>query len=307
MPTVNYHSLVASLPHLTRRASDDDGSYPWNYTSTNGHVCKMPRPLANTETRTVAGGLDFFTVNQIVTGSCALFTLLSLLALMARHATHLSRPGEQLTIMRICCYLPVLAVGCFLEVSFPSAYVYLNPWLDVAQAFALCNFFLMMCQFVSPSDARRDLFFAALEVPQKKKSRRNRRGRGAAPSQEPVNGLLWYRRMWTCIFQYPVVQAGVAILTAITESQGVYCLVSSEAHFAHLWLDIIHNISLTVAIMACLRLLSGLKGRLRHHRPLLKLAAFKLLVGFTGLIQVSFPLRSLSLSLSPPVERLVDA
>lgn len=312
MPSVDYNGLVASLPHLIRRASDDSSSsYPWNYTSTNGRVCKMPRPLMNTETATLAGGRDFFTINQIVTGSCALFTLLSLLVLMARHATHLSRPNEQLTIMRICCYLPIFAVGCFLEVSFPNAYVYINPWLDFAQAVALCNFFLMMCQFVSPSDEHREMFFAALQVPQGKNKGKGRRlmrqtaarhhgrvtrgGGRAAPwgsepqaEPEPVNGLVWYRRMWLSIFQYPVVQAAVAILTAVTESEGVYCLVSSSTGFAHLWLDIVHNISLAVAIMACLRLLAGLKGRLQHHRPLLKLAAFKLLVGITGLIQVSF-------------------
>lgn len=256
----------------------------------------MPRPLTNTETATLAGGYDFFTINQIVTGSCAIFTLLSLFILMFRHATHLSRPNEQLVIMRICCYLPILAVGCFLEVTFPNAYVYINPWLDCAQALALCNFFLMMCQFVSPSDSQREMFFAALKVPQKASGKRRRRGRGRgrnaqadADVDEPVNGLFWYRRMWFSIFQYPAVQALVAIFTAITESRGVYCLVSSSTHFAHLWLDLVHNVSLTVAILACLRLLGGLKGRLQHHRPLLKLAAFKLLIGVTGLVQVSSP------------------
>lgn len=272
-----YGSMVASLPQLVRRTSDDD-SYPWNYTSVNGHVCKMPRPMLNTETATLAGGRDFFTISQIITGSCACFSLLSLLLLMFRHATHLSRPNEQLTIMRICCYLPIFAIGCFLQVSFPNAYVYLNPWLDFVQALALCNFFLMMCQFVSPSDSQRDLFFAALKVPQ----RRRRRGR----QPQPINGLFWYRRMWLLIFQYPAVQALVAILSAITEAKGVYCLVSSKPYFAHLWLDIIHNISLTVAVLASLRLIGGLKGRLKHHRPLLKLAAFKLLIAVTGLIQV---------------------
>lgn len=283
-----YHRLVASPPQLARRADDgdDDGSYPWNYTSVNGQVCNMPRPLKNTETATLAGGRDFFTINQIVTGTCALFTLLSLLVLMFRHATHLSRPNEQLAIMRICCYLPIFTIGCFLEVSFPNAYVYINPWLDFAQALALCNFFLMMCQFVSPSDAQREVFFAALKVPQKKSMRGLRRGGGGGKEARPVDGLLWYRRMWLSIFQYPAVQALVAIVTAVTESQGVYCLVSSSTKFAHLWLDIAHNVSLTIAIVSCLRLISGLKGRLQHHRPLLKLAAFKLVIAVTGLVQV---------------------
>lgn len=297
MASQAYQRLAGSLSHLGKRASGDD-SYPWNYTSVNGHVCDMPRPMLNTETATLAGGHDFFTINQIITGACACFTLLSLSVLMFRHATHLSRPNEQLTIMRICCYLPIFCIGCLVEVSFPNAYVYLNAWLDVAQALALCNFFLMMCQFVSPSDSRRETFFAALHVPQKKSRRRG--------TSEPVNGLLWYRRMWLSIFQYPVVSTLVAVFTAITESQGVYCLVSSGTYFAHLWLGIIHNVSLAMAVMACLRLLSGLRGRLPHHRPWLKLIAFKLLIGITGLIQVSLPSMLLGYVPRPKAESLAD-
>lgn len=277
---------------LRNSRHEDDDSYPWNYTSTNGHVCNMPRPLLNTETATLAGGLDFFTINQVVTGACACFTLLSLLVLMYRHATHLSRPNEQLNIMRICCYLPLLAVGCLLETSFPNAYVYLNPWLDFVQAVALCNFFLLLCQFVSPSDSHREVFFAGLKVPQKKEKRRagccglGGRGRAGEHFQEkPFDGLKWYRRMWLLIFQYPAVQALVGIATAVTESQGVYCLVSSNAYFTHLWMDIVHNTSLTLAVIACLQMYGVLRTQLAHHRPLAKLAAFKLLVGITGLIQ----------------------
>lgn len=303
-----YGRMVASLPRLVSRSDDFE---PYNYTSKNGHVCAMPRPLTNTETAKLAGGHDFFTINQIITGACACFTLLSLLILMFRHATHLSRPNEQLNILRICCYLPVFAVGCFLEVSFPNAYVYINPWLDFVQAIALCNFFLLMCQFVSPSDEHREVFFAALKVPQKKKkSSAGRRGRGRRGDhgpgpdveEEPINGLEWYRKMWMLIFQYPAVQALVAIFTAIFESQGVYCLVSSKPYFGHLWLDIIHNVSLTLAIMSCLRLYGALKGRLAHHKPLAKLAAFKLLVAITGIIQVC-PRKN---SLIPPNNHIVQ-
>jgi hypothetical protein len=202
--------------------------------------------------------------------------------------------------MRICCYIPIFTVGNFLEATWPNAYMYINPWLDFVQAIALCNFFLLMCQFISPSDDQRELFFAAFKVPQKKSRRgggggRRRRGGRNNGSQEPVNGLEWYRKMWMSIFQYPVVQFGVAALTDITEGTKVYCLVSSKPHFAHLWLDLVHNISLTMALMAVLRLYSALKSQLGHHRTLAKLLAFKLLVAITGILQVRCTLHS-----SPP-------
>ncbi|PSR83901.1 organic solute transporter Ostalpha-domain-containing protein [Coniella lustricola] len=239
----------------------------------------MPRTLAHTPTASLAGssGLAFSRVNETITGACACFVVLSQLVLLCRHATHLSRPNEQLHLMRICCYLPILSIGSFLQVAFPATYPYLGAWLDCAQAIALCHFFLIMCQFVSPSDSQREIYFAALKMPPSQKSH-----------PDLINGLHFYRRTYVLVFQYPVVQLLVAILTAITESQGVYCLVSSSTHFAHLWLNIVHNVSLTVAVVACLRLLRGLQGKLKHHRPLLKLAAFKLLILVTGVIQIVY-------------------
>ena len=298
MDSLHLHQLVGRLLHHTR--DNDDKPTPYNYTAPNGHLCPMPRPLLQTGTAALAGGKTFYWVNLYITAGCAAFTTLSILVLMARHATHLSRPNEQLNILRICCYLPIFAVGLFLQAAFPNAYVYINPWLDFFQGIALANFFLLMCQFVSPSDEQREAFFAVFQVPAKKigglfgNRRRRARGHGhgqsssGGESKEPKNGLEWYRGLWWCIFQYPVVQLVVALLTDITEATSVYCLANSSPHFAHLWLDVAHNISLTTAVLAALRMYSALKKELAHHRPLAKLLAFKLLVGVTGLTQLVY-------------------
>ncbi|KAK8043772.1 hypothetical protein PG994_012610 [Apiospora phragmitis] len=282
MNPTHLHHLVGRLLHHTR----DDKPEPFNYTAANGQLCAMPRPLVETETAALAGGQTFYWLNVYVTAGCAAFTTLSIFILMARHATHLSRPNEQLNILRICGYLPIFAIGLFLEAAFPNAYAYLNPWLDFFQAVALANFFLLMCQYISPSDEQRDAFFAVLTVPASKMSLC--RGRRGGKDKKPKHGLEWYRSLWWCIFQYPVVQLGICVFTDITEGARVYCLVSSSPRLARLWLDIAHNVSLTMAVLAALRLYSALKQELAHHRPLAKLLAFKLLVAVTGLIQLVY-------------------
>ena len=73
--------------------------------------------------------------------------------------------------MKICFMLPVFSVLSFLGVTFPNAYAYLDPWRDVWEAIAIGSFFLLLCEFVSPSPDFRDVFFAALEVPQSRKNR----------------------------------------------------------------------------------------------------------------------------------------
>lgn len=93
--------------------------------------------------------------------------------------------------MRISIFIPVYGVLCFLSVVAPQTYVYLHPWTDLAEAMALGNFFLLMCELVSPNEDERDTFFAALDVPAKQ-SRRGRRS-GAASSSTPQDGLTWYR------------------------------------------------------------------------------------------------------------------
>ena len=83
--------------------------------------------------------------------------------------------------MKIGCLIPFYSIFSFLSICFPKAYVYLDPWLDVFQSVALGSFFLLMCEFVSPSAEQRDVFFAALKVPDKKAAG----GTGG--------GLVWYR------------------------------------------------------------------------------------------------------------------
>lgn len=174
----------------------------------------------------MTGGYTFHELGTIIAGCAAAFAVLSVALLMFRHATHLSRPNEQLKILRICMLIPVTAVVQFIGQVEPETYFYLTPWADVMQALALGNFFLLLLEFISPhGSAQRDLFFSGLQVPQK------RRGRA------PRDGLAWYRRKWILIFQYPIVQLVVSIATDVTQGINIYCENSSKPYFSHLWVS----------------------------------------------------------------------
>ena len=142
--------------------------------------------------------------------------------------------------MRIACLIPFYSLFSLLSICFPKADVYISPWLDVVQAFALGSFFLLMCEFVSEDTQERDSFFNALEIKDKK---------GRKPSG---GSLFWYRvsdhssamgpdshictqRQWFMIFQYPIVAILSSILTDITQAAGVYCTYVSKPYFARLW------------------------------------------------------------------------
>ena len=80
--------------------------------------------------------------------------------------------------MRICLLIPFYGILSFLQVYFPTANVYIAPWLDFVQAIALASFFLLLCEFVSPSREQRDVFFAAMEVPARRDKTRKVNGLG---------------------------------------------------------------------------------------------------------------------------------
>ncbi|KAF3770465.1 hypothetical protein M406DRAFT_247007 [Cryphonectria parasitica EP155] len=248
--------------------------------SSSNHTCPT-LSLYESKTDPITGSWTFHKLNLVISGAAVAFSCLSIFILMANHAMHLSKPNEQLKIMRICLLIPVYGILCFLSVVAPEAYVYLHPWTDLAQAVALGNFFLLLCELVSPNGNERDTFFAALKVPAKKK----RRNGGASSAQD---GLTWYRRKWIAIFQFTPVSILIGIFTCITQAAKVYCLTSNKPYFAHLWLNIIHFLSLFVAVMSVLQFYKALRSELSSHKPLAKLLAFKLLVFLNFVLQIIF-------------------
>jgi hypothetical protein len=63
--------------------------------------------------------------------------------------------------MRIGSLITMYALVSFLCVCFPSAQVYIHPWLDVVEGTSLGSFFLLLCEFISPVYTQQEAFFTA--------------------------------------------------------------------------------------------------------------------------------------------------
>lgn len=114
----------------------------------------------------------------------------------------------------------------------PESYFYIRPWADVMQAPALGNFFLLMLEFVSPCNHERESFFGDLKVPA-----------WWGFKKLPRNGRAWYKMMHFFMFQFWLVELGVAVVTDITQisSINVYCADDNKPQFAHIWVSACPN------------------------------------------------------------------
>lgn len=96
----------------------------------------------------IVGNLTFHDVASIVSGSCAIVSVLIACVLIARHASNYSNPVQQRQVIRVILLVPWIAIFCFLIVWQQDAGEYIIESLDFGCAIALSSFLLMMCDFV---------------------------------------------------------------------------------------------------------------------------------------------------------------
>jgi len=229
------------------------------------HSCPT-QDLSEQAQEPAVGGMSFYTFNMIISGASAAFVIVVILAFMMMHATHFSNPKHQGNIMRVALFIPIYVLISWLSLAFPVVYPYIKPWVHFFEAWSLCSFFLLLCEYLAPNHRERDAYLAAKNIPKKKGT---------------VQGHKWFQVRWILVFQYPVVAFLVAILTDITQAAGVYCIFSGGIHFAKFWLHLFNMISLVLVFLTLLQVFKHLKPELAVHNAMLKFIAFKIIIFLT--------------------------
>ncbi|KAL7919637.1 organic solute transporter Ostalpha domain-containing protein [Trichoderma austrokoningii] len=250
------------------------------------HTCPS-HDLSENATEAIFGTITFFQFDKILAGSCVVVACAIIFIHLLSHTNRLSNPSEQVKIMRISLLVPFYSLFCFLSICFPTAYVYLDPWLEVFQANSLCAFFLLMCDFISPDSKKRSEFFAKMTVLDRK------------PQPGRASGLPWFRSRWIAVFQYPIIALVTAIATDISEAVGTYCQYKIEPYYTRLWITIVSQTSLTIAVTSVLVFVKTLKSELAVHKPMVKLVAFKLIVFLSFVQSIIFLILQSTSSLNP--------
>ncbi|RWA06936.1 hypothetical protein EKO27_g8169, partial [Xylaria grammica] len=195
----------------------------------------------------------------------------------------MSRPREQLHIIRICLLLPIFAVVLWVGIYIPATYVYLYSVVVFCEPITLICFFLFICETLaapvltsspSPSPSlssppsRRSIFLSPLVT--------RARRLGVPLTDARVFNI--FRRNWIGVAQGIPVAWAVAIAAIATEAAGVYCLTAHDAHHAHIFLIVFKTVSTFVALLAVLRTTIPVGVEVKKHRAMPKLWAFKALI-----------------------------
>jgi heme/copper-type cytochrome/quinol oxidase subunit 3 len=93
--------------------------------------------------------LSFHKLSVIIAGACGLFATFIATYVIHNHGMHYTKPNEQKQIIRAALILPGYALVCFFVVwQNGDAAQYISPALDVAEAFPIAAFFLLLSAYI---------------------------------------------------------------------------------------------------------------------------------------------------------------
>lgn len=239
------------------------------------HECPV-HSLDREDTEPLFGTTRFYEFACILSGCCAVFTFVATVWFQLKHATRISKPREQIRILRISILLPIYGVTSLICAVYPGSKVYIDPWLEVVQAFALGTFFPLLLEFIAPSHEAREAFFAEHTI--------RRRWR------KPKNGLAYFRRRYVLIYQYPPIAVLMALMANITHAVGVYCPYETKYYWAKIWITVIVKTSLVVAIITIVFFCSVMRPQILGQRAFAKLFSFKMVVALSFIQSALFQL-----------------
>src|ERR1700677_2803427 len=70
----------------------------------------------------------------------------------------------------------------------------------------------------------------------------------------------------------------MTVVSVITQAVNLYCLESLNPAFSHVWVMVIEAVAVTIAMYCLIQFYLQIKDEIRQHKPLLKIAAIKLVI-----------------------------
>ena len=254
--------------------------------------------------------LKFHTLGLWLCAICGLIAIAVSFFLIFMHMTHYSKPNEQRHIIRILFMVPIYAAVSYLSFLYYRHAVYYEVIRDCYEAFAIASFFSLLCYYCAEDLPSQKRFFNNL-TPEIRNwvwpipwVQRCTGGQQKGIFRQPRKGVTWFNVIWVGVFQYCFIRVFMTIVAVITQAFGRYCQVSLNPAFAHVWVMIIEAAAVTIAMYCIIQFYIQLRTHIAEHKPLLKVAAIKLVIflSFWQTILISFLTGSGAIKPSPKID-----
>ena len=299
MGLLHHHddSPASSMAAMTSAAASTAGAALAVASSTGCPA--LPSPIFDTQP--ITGTLTFTDLSEYIAGITAAVAAVVILALIFMHAMNLSRPAEQLRIIRIVSLVLVYALIPFGSIFLGVNATYLVPWSNVCESIAIISFYRLLQAYVEPQNqashgpstttsyqpAYAPLTPDGSPVPMLGK------GSMGMPVNTAKAGLM--------VRQYFPVSVLVAVVTDLLQSMDKYCLASNSPHYGHIWLVIFRTASVALAVVSVLRATKQLRTQLKPHHIMAKLVGFKLIILINVLLTLIFSFAASHIAPTPKV------
>lgn len=206
----------------------------------------------------------------IVGGWCAaLATAVSSFHVL-EHLSAFSDPDVQSRVIRILVMVPLYAVTSWFAMTFPDGAVYLDLIRDTYESYAIYTFFSLMMGLMGGTDAVNRELMAG--------------GGGPEPFAHPwpfcrlrafaLNATLLHR-VRVSILQFMVLKPLLALVIIVLTAKGLYGSSFSDFRKGYIYLCVVYNLSITVALYGLLYFYIATREMLRDHSPFYKFLAIK--------------------------------
>jgi len=188
-----------------------------------------------------------------------------------QHLRNYTQPVHQRHIVRILVIVPVYAVYSWFALLFYPYQVYFSILRDCYESYALYQFFALCVSYAGGEEAlaghMSTLDRLRLSIPL-----------CCARVQPGARLLLWTRRL---VLQYVIVKPIIGVISIILEAVGVLHEGSFQPDGGFLYLLIVNNTCLTMALYALVVFYRAAKHALTPYKPVLKFVCIKIVLFLT--------------------------
>lgn len=234
------------------------GTTQWTMGTSSNSAQSFPLIFLQTPSAQVIGGLFAFVA--ILISSHHIY----------EHLRYYSCPNEQRWIVRIVFIVPIYAFDCWLSLllfTHESLYVYVDSIRSVYEAFVIYNFLSLCYEYLGGESAIMN------SLVNKRFEQSWMYSTCCVPGGSYTVGFLRFCKRAT--LQFCIVKVSMTILTLIFQTAGVYKDGDFSPNGAYLYITIVYNVSISLALYALLLFYKATNDILTPFEPVLKFAAVK--------------------------------